>query len=450
VIKGMRLGLSLWALASLPGLVLAEPVSLDKAVEMALNADPRIKEREAVVEQARALLDEVKGHGGISLASNLYLSAAPGVKGGFFKEGGTEPRDDAGEFRDGLSPLMGLQLALIKPLHTFGKIEHYGEAAAGNIAVKQGEVKVARAQTQMDVRRAYYGFLTARDSRLFLEDLDKRVDGALESFDRRSMNGHAPRMADRYAMEAVKGLVGRYLARAGAVEKVSLDGLKTLVGLPLSASLEVADARIEQVALPEGSLDDMVRKALVNRAEMGQVEAGMGALREMVEARRAETRPDLYAAVVGDVAYAPRRDTLDNPYLTDPFNHAYAAPVIGMRWNWQPGVQDARTRQAEAELRAVTEKASLARMGIPFQVAEAYHQAVGMREGLDQLKSGYQSARRWMVANFIDMEAGSVSMDQVIEAFKTYATLYGDYLLAVNEYNMQVAALRQALGEWHQ
>ncbi|WP_347317662.1 TolC family protein [Thiofaba sp. EF100] len=446
--RGMRA--ILLALISLPSLALAEPLTLERAVELALQADPRIREREAVVEQARALLDEVKGHGGLSLSSNLYLSAVEAVKGGFFKEGTLEPRSDAGEFKNGLSPLVGLQLALIKPLYTFGKIEHYSAAAEGNISVKQGEVKVARAQTQMDVRRAWYGLLTARESRAFLEDLDKRVDGAIESFDRRAANGTPPRQADRFALEAVKGLVGRYLAQARAIEQVSLDGLKTLIGLPLSATLELADARVEPVDLPEGSLDEMVKKALAQRAEMEQVEAGMAALREMVEARRAETRPDLYAAVVGDVAWAARRDRLDNPYLSDPFNHAYAVPVVGMRWNWQPGVQDARTRQAEAELRAVTEKANLARMGIPFQVAEAYHRARGMQAGLDQLKSGYQSARRWMVANFIDMEAGSATMDQVVEAFKTYATMYGDYLLGVNDYNMQVAALRQALGEWHQ
>ncbi|MEW6445376.1 MAG: TolC family protein [Pseudomonadota bacterium] len=438
------------AFLALPSLAAAEPLTLDRAVDMALSADPRIREREAVVEQARALLDEVKSYGDLQLQSNLYLSMAPAVKGGLFKEGTTELRDDAGKFKDGISPLAGLQFALVKPLYTFGKIESYGAAAEGNIGVKQGDVKVARAQTQVDVRRAWYGLLTARETRAFLEDLNRKVDESLQSFDRRAANGKAVRQADRYAMEAVKGLVGRYLAQARAIERVSLDGLKTLVGVPLSATLEVDDARIEPVALPEGSLDEMVRKALVKRAEMEQVEAGMAALRSMVEARRADARPDLYAAVIGDVAYAPRRDTLDNPYLSDSFNHAYAAPVLGLRWNWQPGVSDARTRQTEAELRAVTEKANFARMGIPFQVAEAYHRARGMQEALEQLKSGYQSARRWMVSNFIDMEAGSADMDKVVEAFKTYATLYGDYLLSVNDYNMQVASLRQALGEWHQ
>lgn len=434
----------------LPACTLAEPLTLEKAVELALKADPRIREREAVVEQARALLEEVKGYGGISLSTNLYLSGTEGVRGGFFKPGTLELRDDRGDFKAGVSPLLGLQLALIKPLYTFGKLEHYQAAAEGHVEVKKGEVKLARAQTQLDVRRAWYGLLTARESRAFLEDLDKRIDGAIAAFDRRAGQGQSTRQADRFALEAVKGLVGRYLAQAKAIEQVSLDGLKTLIGLPLTASLDVAEVRLEPEALPEGSLDEMVRKALAQRAEMAQVEAGMSALREMVEARRAEMRPDLYAAVIGDVAWAPRRDTVDNPYLTDPFNHAYAAPVLGLRWNWQPRVQEARTRQAEAELRAVTEKAHLARMGIPFQVVEAYQRARGMQMGLEQLKNGYQSARRWMVANFMDMEAGSATMDQVVEAFKTYAMMYGDYLLGLNDYNMQIAALRQALGEWHQ
>ncbi len=437
-------------LVSMPGLALAEPLTLDQAVEMALQADPRIREREAVVEQARALLDEVKGHGGLNLQTNTYLSVVEGVDGGFFKEGTTELRDDAGEFHHGISPLVGMQLALIKPLYTFGKLEHYGAAASGNIDVKQGDVKIAHAQTQMDVRRAWYGYLTARDSKAFLEDLDQRIDDSLRTFDRRAASGTPQRQADRYALEAAKGLVGRYLAQAKAVEKVALDGLKTLIGLPLSATIEIADSRLEPVALPEGSLEDMVRKALGQRAEMQQVEAGMNALREMVQARHAEKLPDIYAGVVGDVAWAARRESLDNPYLTDPFNHAYAAPVVGMRWNWQPGVQDARIRQAEAELRQVTEKANFARMGIPFQVAEAYYQAEGMQQGLKELEGGFRSARRWMLANFMDMEAGSASMNEVVDAFKTYATMYGDYLLGVNEYNMQVAALRQALGEWHQ
>ena len=63
---------------------------------------------------------------------------------------------------------------MIKPLYTFGKIERYGEAAQGNIDLKRGEIRLQRGATLLDTKRAYFGFLTARDTRVFLEDMQSR------------------------------------------------------------------------------------------------------------------------------------------------------------------------------------------------------------------------------------------------------------------------------------
>jgi outer membrane protein TolC len=426
---------------------------LDQAVEMAFNADPRIKEREAVVDRARALLDEVYGRAGLRLDANAYVSAVPGVQGGIFQNGATTCttctlRDDAGKFNDGVSVLAGLQFSLIQPLYTFGKVENYSEAARKNIDVQQGDVRLKRAQTQLEVHRAYYGYLTARDSKIFLEDLVNKIDSVITGVEKRKASGKVVSESNLYALQAVRGSVGRYYSQAKTIEAVAMDGLKTLVGVPLAAQLEVKDAHIEPVALPEGNLDALVAKALAQREEMAQVEAGMTALRAMVKARRAEMMPDIYAGVVGGVAVAPGRDTLDNPYIFDNFNHAYAAPVLGVGWNIRPGLVTAQARQAEADLREVTEKANFARIGIPFQVAEAYHRSNGAYEALGELKSGYIAGRRWFTSVFIDVEAGSVDMALLVEAFRTYATMYADYLLGTNEYNMQVAQLQVALGEW--
>ncbi len=441
------------------GLALAAPgvgaqtVNLEQAVDMALKADPRIREREAVVDRARAVLDEVYGRAGLRIDANAYVSAVPGLKGGFFKDGATTCttctlRDDAGKFNDGISVLAGLQFALIQPLITFGKVENYSAAAQGQITVREGDVRLSRAQTQLDVRKAYYGYLAARDTRVFLQDLISKIESVLAGMEKRRASGKAQSEGNLYAVQAVRGSVGRYLAQAKSIEALSLDGLKTLVGVPISAPLQVADEHIQPVELPAGALDDMVKTALAQREEMAQVEAGMAALRSLVQARRAEMYPDLYAAVVGGAAVAPGRDTLDNPYIFDNFNHAYAAPVLGLGWNIRPGMVNAQTRQAEADLREVTEKANLARIGIPFQVAEAYHRAKGGQEAVQQLKEGFTAGRRWFTTVFMDAEAGAVDMALLVEAFRTYTTLYADYLLGINDYNMQVAQLRHALGEW--
>jgi len=440
-------------LCTAPGAVWAQSINLDQAVDMALNADPRIKEREAVVERARGLLDEVYGRAGVRIDANAYVSAVPGVQGGIFQNGATTCttctlRDDAGKFDDGVSVLAGLQFALVQPLFTFGKVDNYADAVKNNIQVREGDVRLTRAQTQLDVRRAYYGYLTARDTKVFLVDLLAKVDTVIAGIEKRKVAGKTVSEGNLYAVQAVRGSVGRYLAQAKAIEAVSMDGLKTLVGVPLAAQLEVSDAHIEPVALPEGSVDDLVKVALAQREEMAQVEAGMTALRSMVKARRAEMYPDVYAAVVGGAAVAPGRDTLDNPYIFDNFNHVFAAPVLGVGWNIRPGLVNAQTRQAEADLREVTEKANFARIGIPFQVAEAYHRSKGGAEAVQQLKEGFVAGRRWFTTVFLDSEAGTVDMALLVEAFRTYTTMYGDYLLGINDYNMQVAQLRHALGEW--
>ena len=117
----------------------AQTVNLQQAVEMSLAADPRIKEREQLVEHARAMLEEAQGNKGFTLNANLFLALAPAVSGGFYEGGatsGTTPRTDGGSIH-GLSDWTVLQFTLTKPLYTFGKIEHYSEAAQGNIDLKR-------------------------------------------------------------------------------------------------------------------------------------------------------------------------------------------------------------------------------------------------------------------------------------------------------------------------
>src|SRR4030066_299242 len=72
-------------LAALPGQ--AETVNLQQAMQMSLAADPRIKEREQVVEAARGLMQEVQGNAGWRISANAFIGLAPEVEGGFYQGG---------------------------------------------------------------------------------------------------------------------------------------------------------------------------------------------------------------------------------------------------------------------------------------------------------------------------------------------------------------------------
>ena len=428
----------------------AQTVNLQQAVQMSLNADPRVKEREQLVESARALLEEAQANDGWRINANLFVGLAPAVNGGFYQGGatsGTTPRTD-GPFPGGLSDWTSLQVALIKPLFTFGKIKHYSEAAQGNIDVKRGDVRISKADTVMDVKRAYYGYLTARDTRRFLEDVQNRLDSALKRVGQnlKDDNGES-KQSDLYAMQAARGLLGKYLSQAKAIEKISLNGLKVLTGVGMDADLQVADDSLTPVALPKDSLTELQSKALQDRPEMAQLEAGLRARRALVAAKKSEKYPNVYAGIVGTVNYASRRDRLNNPYVYDPFNNAGATPVVGVKWDMEFDVADAKVAQEQAELEALNYKNQYAQAGIPFQVSEAYQQVHANYDALQDLADGATAARRWMISSLADFNAGLEPADKVADALKTYALTQAEYLNTVNDYNMDVAQMYRAAGE---
>lgn len=435
-------------LAALPAQ--AETINLQQAVQMSLAADPRIKEREQVVEAARGLVQEVQGNAGWRVSANAFIGLAPGVEGGFYQGGSYAPgplRTD-GDKIDKLSDWTHLDFALIKPLYTFGKVERYSEAAQGNVGVKQGELKQTRGDIVYDTKRAYYGFLTARDIRVFLEDVQGRLNSTLARVERnlKEESGES-KQSDLYALQTARGLLAKYAHQARAVEQVSLDGLKVLTGAGLKADLGVADSRIEPVAFPQVELADLQARALQDRPEMEQLEAGLRARRALVAAKKADRMPDVYAGVIGQFNYASQRERLDNPYLSDPFNGGGLTPVVGVKWDTVFGVAHARVNQAQAELEALNHKKAFALAGIPFEVGEAYANAQANHRAQQDLAEGAAAARRWMVASLADFSAGLESADRVVEALKNYVLAQTEYLRTVNDYNMNVAQLARLTGE---
>lgn len=438
-------------LMAAPGMAVhAETVTLRQAIDMSLTADPRIKEREHLVEQARGLLEEAQANAGARLEANAFIGLAPRVEGGFYQGGatsGTTPRGDGNRLH-GLSDWSMLQLSIIKPLYTFGKIERYSEAAQGNIDVKRGDVRAQRSSTAVDVARAYYGYLAARDTRWLLEDVQKRVESAIERAEKwLSEDNGMVKNSDLYALQAGRGLLNKYLAQAQAVEKISLDGLKVLTGVGLDGKLEVAESAIRPVPLPAYTLADYQSRALANRPEMAQLEAGLRARRALVAAKKAEAYPNIYAGVAGSFAYASQRDRLNNPYVYDPFNHAALTPVVGMKWDLVFDVVPARVAQAQAELEALLAKNQFALAGVPFEVTETYTQMQAYHRAQTDLAAGAAAARRWMVASYADYNAGLERADKLADALKTYALTQSEYLRTVNDYNVLVTQMAKATGE---
>jgi outer membrane protein len=434
-------------------LIAKTTLSLDEAIQLALASDPRIEEKKAFVRKAQGLLDEAEGSAGFRYGVDSFLAIATGLEGGFY-EGGAEscnatpctPRDDTYDFNDGFSLWAGLTFSIVKPLATFGRLENYQKAAQQNILVKQQDVELQRDNIRLTVVKAYYGYLAARDGRFLLEDTSKRLKSALELVNQwlDEEKGNVS-LSDRYALESGLGLVKSFLADAKGIEAIAMEGLKLLTGLQ-SETIEPKDRRLKPLTLPEQTVEEWIALALDNRPEFRQVEAGLSARRALVEATRADKKPIVFAGVAGSLAYAPGRDRLDNPHIYDLYNHTALSPVLGMRWQWEPGTQPARVGQAQADLDALIHQASFARQGIPFQVREQYHLMQSKFESIAAMRSSARSARRWMIAAYADFEAGLEEADKILTAMQVYVVAYAEYLKIVNDFNNHIFKLKSVSG----
>ncbi|NOX76584.1 MAG: TolC family protein [Gammaproteobacteria bacterium] len=437
------------------GSVQAETIVLDlpQSINRALSADPRVLEKQQLVQAARGLLQEARGAQDWIFDVNSFVGLAPTVRGGLF-----ETTDNNGQRSvgipsnafdiDGLSPWYVVNFSAIKPLHTFGKIKHYSLAAASNIQVKQGDVVLQRSETMLNVTRAYYGYLAAKGTRLLLEDARTKLESALELVQGWLDEGEGEaKPSDLFALRTGVAMLNRYIAEASGFEHIALAGLRLLTGVAPGDTLELADKRLRPVPLPEEELKELQARALVLRPEVRQLAAGLSARRELVLAKKSEANPNIYTGVVGLISYAPLRDDLRSVSAYDPFNTAGATPVLGVKWDWASGRQPAQVAQAQAEMNATLALSSFAQQGIPFQVAEQYYTVHAHYKMVQELKAASRSGRQWMLSGLIDFEAGNEQADKVITAFLAYVQAYSEYLKVVNDYNLHVARLRVVTGE---
>lgn len=429
----------------------AEPLTLERAIELAQQNDYRTLEKKHLADAAKGLVQEAEGANGWLLDMTTALAFTTEVEGGFFEGctndcGNDNVRDDTYDV-DGFTPFIALKAMLIKPLMTFGKIENYKAAAEELHKVKLEDVNLQQAETGMDVVKAYYGNLAAIGGTALLEEAQERLTAAeeiaeelIDSEDSEISEG------DLYTLKAGKGLIQKFLAQAQGLQKTAHLGLALLTGQD-PETMTLASRRLRPLPLPAEDLESLQNIALANRPEMRQLEAGLKARRALVKAKQAENRPNLFAGIAGSVAYAPGRDQLDNPHIVDPFNHYAASPLVGLQWKWQGSRTEGQIAQAESELRALEAKGNFARGGIPFQVAEAWYKVESGFEAQQALNTASRDARRAMLSAYLDFEAGTGEPAKALEALKTYTLTYADYLLTVNNYNNDVINLRRLTGQ---
>jgi len=419
-----------------------EPVVLDleTAIHKALALSPEVQEARAAIIYAKARQDEAEAWRWPQLSAVAVFGPVPKARGDQVYS-----PDNASSIH-GLTWFARLEASLMQPLYTFGRISAMMAAAKEGAEVEEASLEQKSAETVFRVKEFYYGLLFALESQVLLEEINGFIADQRRSYERLlEVEGSSVTDLDLYRLDVYEARLAQFSAQAEKGVALAQEALAAVCGLGQVRCVP-AEEYLKPIAFELKELAYYQAQALKKRPEMRQVTAGLAAAGFLVRAAEAERLPALFAAGLLSAAESPGRTDIDNPFINDEFNHLYGGLVLGATWQFNFGISQAKIAQAKAERLKIEAKDSLARMYIPLEVAQAYHELVESQARARAAKKAYKSARRWLVAASSNLDMGLGEARDAAEALENYALQRAAYFEAVMAINLDWARLNKAAG----
>lgn len=342
---------------------------------------------------------------------------------------------------------LSVNLEMVQPLWTFGKISTLKAAAARGIDVGQAQVEVARWELRLLSRKAYEGQRLARelekilgDGRGWIERAEERMERLrAEDSDEYDQLEHLrlkTQVADFYVLDAEN----RVLATQAS------QGLRLLLSLPPGAVVHVDDSPYEPLPVELGAVEDYVTVARTYEPTLAVVRHGARAQHALADAKEAELWPDL--VLVGQVGYRVANEIDDQPssFATDPYNGRPAGAALALRWGLDVPQRLLRLDEARAKALKVSEQAKAQGDLVELKVHQLHQQLANKRGLLGVFEQSQKAAQGWLTATWDAYDAGFGSFRDVMDALVQFYTKKFSYLQAVYEHNVLVVELSRAIG----
>jgi outer membrane protein len=346
-----------------------------------------------------------------------------------------------------LSAVLLGDLVVIQPLYTFGKIALRGEAAARGRLAREAQTRMKRADVALEVARTYEGYLLARDFERFFDEtihwLESELGTTQDKLAKKVANT-SERDILRIQSAIALATMGVNLARAGMAQARA--GLVAYLGLPGGEQIEVAETELVPVGRLPGDFDSLLALAKDNRPELIAFKQAHGALDALARAEAAGFKPDVFVLGFVSAAYTPGRDWIETRYVVDRLNHFIPGLMLGLRWQFQGGMAQARAQEQYAHGDVYRHLGEWADDGIPAEVRNAYEDVVRAAKNVDIGNGAVKKAKQWMVQASADHTIGFADIREVSDAVDAYVALRSAVLKARFDHNVAMAALSKATG----
>lgn len=416
--------------------------TLKDLIQRTLATSPEIRQAQRGADVAMAKKDQADAGRYPQVEVTAIVGPSPRARGTV--EGGSPDRTDHPHVTNVFERV---EMRLVQPLYTFGKLTSFGTAAEEGIKVEKAKVEEKAADLILKVKELYYGRLLASNMLGLIDEISTDLDKAIEKTERQ-LKAETPGAdeIDLYKLKAFRGDVMKNREEAQKGFDLATGGLLFYSGLDRTQPLELDAEGLEAAPREVEQMDRGMGTALELRPEMAQVRAGLKATEALVKAEESNLYPQFFLAVDGVYAQAGNRTRQQNPWAFDPLNDRYTAIVLGFKYDLDFGITRGKIRAAQAEHLKVGEMKLFAERGIPLQVRKAHRELEEAKETLRATEDGWRNAKKWLVAAKANYDLGVGESRELGQAAETYARLRADNFRAMYNYNLALANIEHATG----
>jgi outer membrane protein len=421
-------------------------LGVEDCVRIALKSAPELGEAQADIDLTTSKLDEAGAYRFPQLEVTSLFGPAPGAHR---QDISPVVETDRSYTRfNQLTWFTSADATIIQPLFTFGKISENMKAATHGIEVDRSR-KVQRAnEIVLKVHEYYYGLLLAREMKELVLEVQESLTKAREKAQKLLDQGsESVEELDLYKLDAFSGEVSKYLEEAKKGESLAMAALKTRLGLPFDAPLEISIQRLVLIEQAIPDFETFVEKARLKRPEFRQISEGIKARSALVEASKANYYPDIFLGGLFSWAYAEDRDRIRNPYINDQFKHVNGGVALGVRWKLDFGITSAKVSAERAQYNRLLSTKEFADSNIPLQIKKYYLELKEADNSAAATKIAYTNSKKWAVTALANFDFGVGPAKEIFEALQAYARMRAAYFQSLYNYRMAWANLDYATGE---
>lgn len=348
-------------------------------------------------------------------------------------------------FGSGWEPAFGLSVRGVVPLYTFGKIEAAKKAAEGRARVNEWDLEKQRQQIRMDVRRAYYGLMLARDMQYIAKDvlgqLNKGLSNIIAKLERGEENVDE---VDRLRLEFYRDEINARVVEAKKGEAFAIAALRFLTGV--QSGFDIPDEPIKRPDTTVGPVVRYLTAARLFRADVNIARAGVQARKAWLDFRRAEMFPNIGLGLNATYSIAPSADPQRAAWIGDPFNRFGASFGFGVEWGLDLLPKSARVAQAESDLEEARALERLALGGVAVEVENAYAAAVEAKSREETWDRAEHRSKRWISSTQDAIDLGTKDERSLLEPLRTFVYARANHAQALMDVHVTLAELARVTG----